>query len=300
MKTQNQLFNRLLDQLSGTHPNDERTSHINEQGFALCGLFYICALAVQSVRFLSDGSFYTNGHFDPAAVSPVVLAVMILIMLRITCVQRRKESHLQQKTHGKIRLYELPRAAAALLSGQCPEDERTTLAFERGFAVCGLIGIAYFGFCMLFVIWCRFFFSTLVLLCAAPVLIGYVKLRENILTPPRFAHIRLSTKHLLLRLPVYLIAVLPYLILSNYALSLFAAVGGPAGDRIYSESLFIMFFQVLGDGLKDWIRNPWIASNDIFYYAAMIYLGVMIVLEFTVFFYQKQMKKMDAEENDLS
>ena len=49
MKTRKDCFAWLLDRLSGTYPNDERTSHINEQGFALVGFFYIFAMAARSV-----------------------------------------------------------------------------------------------------------------------------------------------------------------------------------------------------------------------------------------------------------
>lgn len=322
MKTRKDCFAWLLDRLSGTYPNDERTSRINEKGFALCGLCYIPALLIRTVRVLLYSSNYsyvketftdksdlfikiynkthTNSHIDPSVFAPAVLLIMLCIILGITVKQRRKESPVQRKARMKLRLTELPRAAAALLSGKSPEDERTVHAFERGFAVCGLLGFGYYGFCWLFLVWCRFPFSPLILMCAAPVLLSFVKLRGKILTPPRFAHIRLNIRHLLLRLPVYLLAVLPYLAFISFAPTLYSAIGGPDNTTVYSESLLIMFFQVLRDGFINWIGKPKHLNSYALFYAAMIYLLVVIIHEFTVWFYRKQMQKMDAEENDLS
>lgn len=300
MKKRKDRFARLLDRLSGTYPNDERISRINEKGFALCGLFYISALAVRSVRVLLNGSLYVNDHLEPAVFAPAVFAVMLLIMAGITVKQRRRETPVQGKEHQRLRPADLPRAAAAFLSGKSPEDERTAEAFERGFAVCALLGFAYYGFCFLFVVWSEYLWSTMAAVCIAPVLLGYVKLRENILTPPRFAHIRLSTKNLLLRLPVYLIAVLPYLWAISFFPTLYDSLGGADGTKIYSESLLIMFFQLVGDGFRDWLRGPWHIASFAWFYAALIYLAVVILHEIIVLYYRKQMQKMDAEENDLS
>ena len=300
MRNRNSGFTRLLDHLSGTSPNDERTSRINERGFALSGLFYVFALAVRSVRILLEGSFYTNSHVDPSSAAPAVFCAMFFILLGITVRQRRQSAPVQEKTVRKLHISELPRAAAALLSGMHEEDERTTQAFERGFAVCALLGFAYYGFCTLFVVWCRYFLSSLILLCVPAVLLTYVKLRENILTPPRFAHIRLSVRHLLLRLPVYLLAVLPYLALASFLPTVYGSIGGPDADIIYSDSLLIMFFQVLDDALKQWVHGTWHVPGYAMYYAAMIYLLVVLIHEFVVWVYRKQMQKMDAEENDLS
>ena len=322
MKTRKDIFAWVLDRLSGTYPNDERTSRINEKGFALCGLFYILTLLVRTLRMLLNTTYtdhyrevfsdktamyirlycltHTNDHLDPVLFTPAVLLIMLCIIFGITIKQRRKEAPVRKKAHAKLRLAELPRAAAALLSGKSPEDERTVQAFERGFAVCGLLGFLYYAFCVLFMVWCRYPFSALLLMCAAPVPLSYVKLRENILTPPRFAHIRLSVKHLLLRLPVYLLAVLPYLAFISFAPTLYSAIGGSDHTTVYSESLLIMFFQVLRDGFINWIHGPIRLPGNAVFYAAMIYLLVVIIHEFVVCFYRKQMQKMDAEENDLS
>ena len=302
MKKRKDIFAWVLDRLSGTYPNDERTSRINERGFALSGLFYVFSLAVRSVRVLLTGSFYTNNCIDPASFAPAVFCIMFLILLGLTVRQRRQSTSVQEKTVPKLRITDLPRAAASLLSGTHAEDERTVHEFERGFAVCALLGFAYYGFCILFAFadWCKYCFSSFILLCVPPVLLAYVKLRENILTPPRFAHIRLSIKHLLLRLPVYLLAVLPYLALISFAPTLYSSIGGADCTTVYSESLLIMFFQVLRDGFMDWIHGPFRLPGNSPLYAALIYLLVVLIHEFVVWIYRKQMQKMDAEENDLS
>ena len=296
MRTPN-IATRLLDHLSGTWPNDERTSRINEKGFALCGLFYILAFAVRGIWCLTQAPFgrdalarSVNGTLDLP-----VLAVMLVIMAAVTVTQRRRETPVPQKAHAKLSLAELPRAAAALLSGRSPEDERTVQAFERGFVACGVIGIAYCVYCWLLIVWSRYLLSTFVLLVAAPVLVGYVKLRENILTPPRFLHIPLDTAHLLRRLPVYLIGVVPYLFLASYVPTIPEHMAGT-----YSESLFVMFWQVIGETFVAWLHGPWHLAPQFLYYAGMIYLAIVIVHEFTVFLYRRQMARMDVEENDLT
>ena len=299
MKKRKDKFARMLDRLSGTYPNDERTSRINEKGFALCGLFYLIVMAFHSVQVLLFARRYVNSHIEPAVIAPAVFGVMVLIMLVITLKQRSKETPVQNKSHIKLRPAELPRAAAALLSGKSPEDERTVHAFERGFAVCALIGIAYFSYCWLFVVWSQYFWFISFFLPVAPLLLSYVKMRENILTPPRFAHIRLNTKTLLLRLPVYLLGVLPYLFVCSFFPTLYSSIGGSERDT-YSNNLFIMFLQVVGDGLKDWFKEPKHISGTALCYAFLIYLIIVIIYEFIVWVYRRQMKKMDAEENDLS
>ena len=296
MKTCKQLFLRLLDRLSGTYPNDERISRINEKGFALCGLFYIFVMAYRSVQVLTANTWYVNSHLEPALLAPVFLAVMLLMILGIAVKQRRKETPVQKKAKIKWGLKELPRAAAALLSGKSPEDERTVQAFECGFAVCGLLGILYFAICMLFVLWSRYLYSTLLLLFAAPLLLGYVKMRENIMTPPRLVHIPLSIKHPLLRLPVYVLAVLPFLFMDSYTMSLGS---GWSNADFCTDNLLIMFFQVLWKNLKEWICSPLVTAQSL-KYCALIFLFVALIYEIKVEFYQKQMEKMDAEENDLS
>ena len=300
MKTHNSLFARTLDRLSGTHPNDERTSHINEMGFALCGLVYIPTIAIRTVRLLHSGDFRTNTYADPSCLAPPVLAVMVLIMLCITLWQRRKETPLQNKTQCRLQIAELPRAAAALLSGKSPEDERTVLAFERGFAVCGLLGILFYAVNVLFLVYNQYGIESLWLLCAAPVLIAYVKLRKNIMTPPRFGHIKLNMQKLLLRLPVYLIAALPYLAFRCYLPALFDFIGNLGGDEVYSSNLVIMFFQLLRGGFIYWIHNPQRIEGNVLRDTLLIYLLVVLINEVPVFIYRKQMQKMDAEENDLS
>ena len=308
MKTSKDAFAWMLDCLSGTSPNDERTSRINEDGFALCGIFYIAALAVRGTVGLLSGWNGAANHWDRIPVwtkivsgqlDLPVLCLMLLIMLCITVRQRSKASPVRHAAPVRMRIAQLPRTAAALLSGG-RADERSIRAFSRGFAVCGLIGIVYLCFCHLLAVWNWAQISTLVLLCAAPLPLAYVKLRENILTPPRFGHIRLSIRHLLLRLPLYLLPTVPYLLLASWLPAVNDGMGGETHMRAYSESLFVMFFQVLGDGLREWMRGPRLLSPQFLYYAAMIYLGVALVHEFSVFVYRRQMRQMDAEENDLS
>lgn len=302
MKMLEKWFVRRLDRLSGTYPNDERVSRINEKGFALCGLCYIIVL---TCRFLYGLIHYQTKLFfmrNDVFFDVIVLGIMLLIILAITLRQRRTETPVQEQTKEKLHLAELPRFAAKLLTGKCPKDERTVQAFERGFAVCALIGFAYFSvsFLLFYAFLNHYFFTTVYSLFAAPVLLGYVKLHENILTPPRFANIRLSTKHLLLRLPVYLLAVLPYLFVRAFFPTAFDTIGGDLPQKIYSENLFVMFFQVVGDGFKNWVRHPFRVPADALCYAVLIYLAVVILFEYLVFLYRRQMKKMDAEENDLS
>ena len=295
-------FARLLDRLSGTYPNDERTSHINEQGFALVGFFYIFAMAARSVYGLVQNWRGVKSYMPmpDQLIDRIMLGIMVLIILVITVQQRRSETSPQKKTHVRLHLTELPRAAAVLLSGKSPEDERVMHIYERAFAVCGLLGIAYFGFSVLFIIWSRYCTSSLIYLCLAPVLLGYVKLRENILTPPRALHIRLNPKNLLLRLPVYLLIVLPFFWLANYLPGLYDSIGGPQHNTIYSESLFIMFLQVIRDSLVDWVHEPWLITGEGWQTVGLIFLGILIFHEFIVWVYRKQMQKMDAEENDLT
>ncbi len=61
-----------------------------------------------------------------------------------------------------------------------------------------------------------------------------------------------------------------------------------------------MFLQVVGDGLKDWFKEPKHISGTALCYAFLIYLIIVIIYEFIVWVYRRQMKKMDAGENDLS
>ena len=290
-------FADMLDRLSGTYPNDERTSRINEKGFALCGLFYIAALILRAIYGLLFGLSFrrVNGvSLNDAKSDHVILAAMMIIMIAITAKQRNKENPAQNRTHKKTHLTELPRAAAELLSGT--EDERTVHAYERGFAVCSLIGFAYFGICFIFMIWNHYWQSTLLLLIAAPVLIGIVKMRENILTPPRLAHIKLNTKHLLLRLPVYILAVLPYMFFITFVINGRVDYDG----KIYSTNLFIMFLQVLGDTFVKWLHSPGPLPGFCLFWSAVIYIAVLLFHEFLVHFYCSQMRRMDAEENDIS
>ena len=301
MKTFEAWFARRLDRLSGTYPNDERTSRINEKGFALCGLFYFFALAVRSVRVILANRPFVNLHRDPATTAPAVFGIMILLMLCITVRQRRKEAPAAKKTSLKLHPAELPRAAAALLSGKSPSDERTVLAFERGFAVCGLLGIAYYGFCCLFIVWCWYFFSSFLCLFAAPLLLAYVKLRKNILTPPRSAHIPLNTKHLLLRLPVYALAAFPFFFIVNFFPTVYDTLGNISDESVkFSSDLFMMFLQMLGMSFKAFFTHPVNVSSASWLYYAAAFLIIAIFREFTVWIFRKQMIKMDAEENDLS
>ena len=227
---------------------------------------------------------------------------MLLIMLVITVRQRRQESPAQSKKKLKLRIADLPAAAAGLLMGKRPADERNIHAFERGFAVCALIGLTYFSiwFLLFYLFWNRYFWTTMYLLIAAPVLLGIVKLRENILTRPRVLHIPLSLKHLLLRLPVYFLVLLPFLIALSFALGAGNCLN-PAGEiPLWSNKWSVLLLQTLGMMFKAWIRDPFHIPKQSPYYFAMIYLGVAVIYEFIVWIYKKQMKKMDDEENDLS
>lgn len=303
MATRNSFFTRLLDRLSGTYPNDERTSRINEKGFALCGLFYFVVMALQSYDVVRHESLYVNGMLNPTVLAPPVFGIMLLIMLGITVMLRRKEAPAKHKNRIRLRLSELPRAAASLLSGRSPEDERTVQAFERGFAVCALLGFAFYAICMLLAVSCPHQLLTLFNLCAAPVLVGYVKLRENILTPPRFTHIRLNINNILLRLPVYLLAVIPFLIAASLTLSAAEFLGSlklPLPFRVSDDNMFVMFWQFFLPSLKFWIHDPWHIPGASVRICALLYLAVVILNEFRVWLFRSQMKKMDAEENDLS
>lgn len=304
MKAIEAWYYRRLDRLSGTYPNDERTSRINEKGFALCGLFYIAALAVRTVRVLIDRRPFVNGYLNPAISAPAVFGVMLLIVLGITVKQRRKESPVPDKKRQKLRLTELPRAAAALLSGKSPEDERTVQAFEHGFAVCALLGFVYYGICLFFTAWCPYLFFNFHCLCAAPVLLGIVKYRENILTPPRAAHIRLSTEHFLLRLPVYLLAALPFVLILLLIPGVYDAVGGVGSGETYSENPVLMLLQLSGRAIWGAFGRTIRGETEIpvryLLFSVLIVLGITLFREITVNFYRRQMKKMDAEENDLS
>ena len=301
MRTIEAWYHRRLDRLSGTYPNDERTSRINEKGFALCGLFYAAALAVRTVRVLTDREPVVNGQLNPAVFAPAVLGIVILIMLCITVKQRRKESPVQEKAHKKLRLTELPRAVAALLSGKSPEDERTVQAYERGFAVCALLGFTYYGVCMFFTVWCPYLFTNFFCMCAAPVLLGMVKLQENILTPPRSAHIRLSTKHLLLRLPVYTLAAFPYFFIANLYPTVYDTLGNIGdGELRISQNFFLMFWQLLGMSVRRFFSQPIQINGGSWLYFAAGFLIIALIHECTVRLFRKQMQKMDAEENDLS
>ncbi len=313
MKTHKDLFARELDRLSGTYPNDERTSRINEKGFALIGCFYIFMLVFRILLMLASRILIElvhpirwYGELSEAAhcgqLDLPVLAVMLLVILGIILKQRRRETPVQQKPQIRLRLADLPRTAAALFSGKSPEDERTVRAYERGFAVCALLGIVYFGVRFIFVSCLGRPISTVICLLAAPMLLTFVKMRENILTPPRFVHIRLSTEHILLRLPLYLLAVLPYLWFVTFLSATYEAIGmmPDVGPKTYSDSMFIMFFQYLGDGFREWTHSPLRISAESVYCAALIYLWVVILHETAVYLYRRQMKKMDAEENDLT
>lgn len=297
MKMHRDRFAQMLDRLSGTQPNDERISRINERGFALAGLFYIPALAVRGLYGLLSGSMRADfpGFCVSGGLDAAVLAVMLLVLAVTAARLRSRDAAPNRRLH----LKELPRAAAALLCGKDTEDERTVRAFVRGFAVCALIGAAYFGVCFLLAVWNRFFWSTLLLLCAAPVLLGLVKERENILTPPRAANIRLDTKHFLLRLPVYLLAVLPFLIFAGIALAASELLGGQASGG-YSDNLFVMFFQVLGDAAGSWLRKPWHIPRESLRLDALLYFGVVLFHEAALLRFRRQMRRMDEEENDLS
>ena len=302
MTTLEKRFARRLDRLSGTYPNDERTSRINEKGFALCGLFYMLALAVRILVVLIFGEPYAYSYSDSWNNwwDHALLAIMVFIMLGITVKQRRKEGTVQKKQRIRLRPAELPRAAAALLSGKSPEDERTVRAFERGFAVCALLGFLYFSISFLLCMKCKYYTSNFLLMCAAPLPVGFVKRSERIMTPPRAAHIRLNTGHVLLRLPVYLLVVLPFLFALNFFPGAYDAVGRFSGEKPYSEHLLIMFFQVVGDAFRDWIAHPWLISRTGILYCVLFYLLITLYYEITVDIYKKQMRKMDAEENDLS
>ena len=118
--------------------------------------------------------------------------------------------------------------------------------------------------------------------------------------PPRAAHIRLNTKHVLLRLPVYLLAVLPLLFVLNFFPGAYNAAGRFSGEKTYSEHLLIMFFQVAGDTFRNWIAHTWRISRTGVLYFVLFYLLITLYYEITVDLYRKQMQKMDAEENDLS
>ena len=300
MTKRKDLFTRLLDQLSGTYPNDERTSRINEKGFALCGFFYIIALTVRMcyAMYLKTKPIYRQ--MPEAFFDRIVLGIMLLIMLIITLRQRRKKSSAPKAVHTKLRLTELPRAAAAFLSGKSVQDERTMHIYERGFAVCALIGIAYFGISVLLTLQCALIVSTFLLLCTAPVLLGYVKLRENILTPPRALHFRLNPNHLLLRLPIYLLIVLPFFFMANYLPEVYNSIGRISEEMPYSENLLIMFFQVIGGSIKEWLHHPYMITSTGWLYTALLFLIVLTFHEHLVWLFRKQMKQMDAEENDLS
>ena len=296
-------FVRHLDRLSGTYPNDERTSRINEKGFALIGLVYMIALVFRILyNLLFPRDYRPESRLTDTCFDYVILGAMLLIMLVITVCQRRKEKPAQSKKKRKLRLAELPAATAALLMGKRPADERTVHAFEQGFAVCALIGLIYFSIWHLcvYLFWNRYFMSTMYLLIAAPVLLSIVKLRENILTRPRVVHIPLSLRHLLLRLPVYFLVLLPFLIALSFVLGASNALDITDGTEIWSSSMSAMLMQVLGVIFKKWIRDPFHIPHESKYYFAVIYLGVAIIYEFIVWLYKKQMQKMDAEENDLS
>ena len=298
-------FAWLLDRLSGTYPNDERTSHINEKGFALIGLLYIPAFAVRGIcgLFVNRPRWGLLSRCVSGALDLPLLLIMLLILFGITVKQRRSEEPISQKPHRKIRLTELPAAAAAVLSGKSPEDERTVRAYERGFAVCALLGLAYLLFSMLLTVFNAYFLSTSILLCAAPLILYIVKLLENILTPPRFAHIRLNTKHLLLRLPVYTLAVVPYLAVISFLPHTYDMIGNMMEPDIYTEysdNLAVMFLQFCRASFMTWIHHPLPISVVFLYYAALIYLAVVLFHEVTVWIYKRQMQKMDAEENDLT
>lgn len=301
MKAIEAWYYRRLDRLSGTYPNDERTSRINEKGFALCGLFYIAALAVRTVRVLIDRQPFVNRHLNPAISAPAVFGVMLLIVLGITVKQRRKEAPMPEKKHVKLRLTELPRAAAALLSGKSPEDERTVLAFERGFAFCALLGFAYYGICLFLTVWCPYLFFNFFCMCAAPVLLGIVKLRENILTPPRAAHIRLNTEHFLLRLPVYALAAFPFFFIAVFYPTVYDTMGNVGDGQIkISESYFGMFWQLIGMSCKRFVSQPIRIAGGSWLIFAAGFLVIALIHEYAVLLFRKQMTKMDAEENDLS
>lgn len=304
MKRTETRFVRHLDRLSGTYPNDERTSRINEKGFALIGLVYIVVLVFRVLHNLLFPLHYKpESRLNDTLFDKVILGIMLLIMLVITVRQRRQESPAQSKKKMKLRIADLPAAAAALLMGKRPADERTVHAFERGFAVCALIGLTYFSvwFLLFYLFWNRYFWTTMYLLIAAPVLLGIVKLRENILTRPRVVHIPLSLKHLLLRLPVYFLVLLPFMIALSFALGSSKSLdptGG--GTAFWSSRMSVLLLQTLGIMFKAWIRDPFHIPKQSPYYFAMIYLGVAVIYEFIVWIYKKQMKKMDDEENDLS
>ena len=201
--------------------------------------------------------------------------------------QRRKEAPVPEKKHVKLRLTELPRAAAALLSGKSPEDERTVLAFERGFAFCALLGFAYYGICLFLTVWCPYLFFNFFCMCAAPVLLGIVKLRENILTPPRAAHIRLNTKSLLLRLPVYALAAFPFFFIAVFYPTVYDTMGhvGDGQIKISESYLSLKQFEqaeeILGSIVELIFKQKFNNANQetIYRYATYFYTYGVVLLK---------------------